>query len=91
VADRTGLTREQTDAAAWTVADDIRVGGPRAIGLALAVAWNSRLPMLPFRIPGVGWILDRVYEQIAAHRGRLPGETPWCLAHPGECSPPDGD
>jgi predicted DCC family thiol-disulfide oxidoreductase YuxK len=86
VAERTGLTTAQTDAAAWAIAGDVRVGGARAIALVLAVASSSRIPMLPFRVPGAGWILDRVYEWIAAHRSRLPGDTPWCQAHPQECS-----
>jgi len=89
VHERTGLTTEQTDRAAWTVAgDDVMAGGPRGVALMLAVAWNSRLPMLPFRIPGVPWLLDRLYEWIARNRRRFPGETPWCEAHPDECSAP---
>jgi predicted DCC family thiol-disulfide oxidoreductase YuxK len=82
---RTGLTREQTDRAAWTVAGDSVAGGPRGVALMLAVAWNSRLPFLPFKIPGVPWLLDRLYGWIADHRRRFPGETPWCVAHPDEC------
>ncbi len=89
--DRTGLTEEQTDRAAWTVAGDAVAGGPRAVALMLAVAWNSKLPMLPFRVPGLPWLLDRLYEWIAANRRRFPGETPWCVAHPDECGPPSSD
>lgn len=89
VRERTGLTRDQTDVAAWTVADDIVVGGARAISLMLAVAWDSSLPMFPFRVPGAGWVLDRLYELIAANRRRLPGERPWCLSHPDRCDPLD--
>ena len=88
VRERTGLTAEQTDRAAWTVVDDdTRVGGPKAVALMLATAWGTRIPMLPFRVPGLTWTLERVYEQIAANRGRLPGETPWCVAHPDACTP----
>lgn len=89
VRDRTGLSEQQTDAAAWTVADDVRVGGARAVALMLAVAWNSTVPMLVFRVPGVGWALDRIYACVAANRMRLPGDTPWCDDHPGACTPPD--
>jgi predicted DCC family thiol-disulfide oxidoreductase YuxK len=87
VRDRTGLTIEQTDRAAWTVIDDAQAGGPRAVALMLAVAWNSKLPMLPWKIPGMPWLLDRIYEFIANNRRRLPGETPWCVAHPDACTP----
>ena len=85
VRERTRLSVEQTERAAWTVIDDIRAGGPRSVALMLAVAWNTKLPMLVFRIPGAGWVLDRVYETIAANRHRLPGVTPWCDAHTGGC------
>ena len=63
------------------------VAGSLKKKLMLAVAWNSKIPLLPFRLPGVPSLLDRLYELIASNRQRLPGETPWCLAHPGECVP----
>ena len=88
VLERTGVTAADAERAAWTVADDgVIAGGPRSIGLMLAVAWNSKIPMWPWKIPGVPWVLDRVYEWIAANRRRLPGDTPWCIAHPGACVP----
>lgn len=89
VRERTGLTIEQTDVAAWTVTDDSVVGGARAISLMLSVAWGSPLPMLPFRVPGAAWVLDRLYGLIATNRRRLPGAMPWCVAHPDRCDPLD--
>ena len=86
--ERTGLTEAQTERAAWTVAPGVEVGGPRAVGMFLAIAWNSRLVLLPWRVPGVAWLLDRVYEWIARNRRRFPGQTPWCVAHPDACEPP---
>ena len=93
VRDRLGLTVEQTDAAAWTVGDTadgttVRAGGPRSVALHLAVAWQRSFPLWPFRVPGVGRLLDAVYRLIARNRGRLPGATPWCVAHPDACEPP---
>ncbi len=88
VRERTGLTASQAGRAAWTVSDDVRVAGPRAVGLFLAVAWNSRVPLLVWRMPGLPWLLDRVYESIARNRHRLPGQTPWCIEHPDACEPP---
>lgn len=85
---RTGLTAAQTERAAWTVTGDVRAGGPRAVGLFLAVAWNSRLPLLAWRVPGAPWLLDRIYEWIARNRHRFPGQTPWCNEHPEACDPP---
>ena len=82
-----GLSRERTEVAAWTVttSPDGVVGGARAVAAMLTVAWNSTLPMLPWRIPKVPMLLDRLYELVARNRHRLPGETPWCVAHPDEC------
>jgi len=85
--ERTGLSEAQTDRAVWTVAGDSVAGGPRGVALMLAVAWNSKIPMLPFKLPGVPWLLDRLYGWVASNRRRLSGETPWCVAHPGECVP----
>lgn len=87
VRERTGLSHEQTDRAAWAVADGVQAGGPSAVALFLAVAWNSRIPMLPWRMPGMPWVLGRLYELIANNRRHLPGATPWCVAHPDACDP----
>ncbi len=78
-----------TDAAAWTVSLDksVAVGGPRAVGLLIAVGWQSKLPLLVWKIPGLPWLLDRLYELIARNRYRFPGDTPWCVEHAGECQP----
>jgi predicted DCC family thiol-disulfide oxidoreductase YuxK len=79
VRERFGLSVVETDAAAWAVTfDGRRVGGARAIGLALAVARGSRVPILPWRIPGMPWLLDRIYDFVSRHRRWFPGETPWC-------------
>jgi predicted DCC family thiol-disulfide oxidoreductase YuxK len=91
VLERTGLSREEATAAAWTIADGTKVGGPRAVALMLAVAWQSRVPLLPFRVPGVGRLLDAVYTLIATNRHRFPGTTPWCVEHGGECVTPTDD
>jgi predicted DCC family thiol-disulfide oxidoreductase YuxK len=82
---RTGLTDADAAAAAWCVADGVRVGGARAIALAVAVAWGRTVPLWPWRVPGVPRLLDVLYDLVAANRARLPGVTPWCAAHPGEC------
>lgn len=82
---RTQLTDDQIDCAAWTVSGDVRVGGPRGVALMLAIAWGTKLPLLPWKLPLVPAALDRIYEVIARNRSRLPGETPWCVAHPDDC------
>lgn len=87
VRERTGLSPAQTERAAWTVAEGVCVGGPRAVALFVAVAWDSRLPLVVWRLPGVPWLLDRIYEWVARNRHRFPGRTPWCVTHPEACEP----
>jgi predicted DCC family thiol-disulfide oxidoreductase YuxK len=82
----TGLTDAETAVAAWCVAPGARVGGARAIALAMAVARRTRLLLWPWRVPGLPFVLDRLYDLVATNRHRLPGVTPWCVAHPGECT-----
>lgn len=90
VLDRTGVTADEADVAAWAVgADGSKVGGARGVALALAVGRDTALPTLPWKVPAVPWVLDRVYEFVARNRTRLPGDTPWCVEHDGECTPPD--
>jgi predicted DCC family thiol-disulfide oxidoreductase YuxK len=97
---RTGVTDAEADRAAWTVldgrqgldgldggTDGRKVGGARAIGLALEVGRNATWPTLAWRVPGLPWMLDRIYDLIAKNRRRLPGETPWCETHPDQCVP----
>lgn len=90
--ERTGLTAHQVEVAVWAVSDElgVKVGGARAVALAMAVARSARWPLLPWRRParwfGVPWLADRVYAVVAANRHRLPGVTPWCTAHPGDCA-----
>ncbi len=86
VRDVAGLTEVETAAAAWCVAPGVRVGGARAIALALAVALRTPILLWPWRVPGVPFVLDRLYDLVAANRHRLPGVAPWCATHPDECT-----
>ena len=81
-----GLTVAQCEAAAWVVAPDgSRDRGAGAINMALAVALGFSVPYLLYRVPGMGWVQDRVYDIIARIRSRLPGDPPYCEQHPAEC------
>jgi predicted DCC family thiol-disulfide oxidoreductase YuxK len=89
---RTGVTVDEAEQAAWTVlADGTKVGGARAIALALEVGREARWPTLPWKVPGAPRLLDSVYQFVAANRYRLPGTTPWCVAHPDECTTAPSD
>ena len=86
VPDSAGLTVAQCAAAAWAVAPDgRRFRGAAAINASLAVALGIGLPLLVYALPGVGWLQDLAYAFVARHRGRLPGDTPYCKQHPGRC------
>ncbi len=81
------VTPDEADVAAWTVAPGVKVGGARAIALALAVAFGNRVPVFAWSVPGMPWVLDRLYELVARLRHRLPGVEPWCVGHPDDCRP----
>ena len=87
VRERFGLSTAETDVAAWAVSPPgVRVGGARAIALALAVARGSRWPILAWHVPGVPWLLDRIYGFVSRHRTWFPGDTPWFEDRPGDCT-----
>lgn len=87
-----GLSIEQCKRAAWAVEPREACGetrchyrGAAAINASLAVALGVRFPLSFYNLPGVGWFQDRLYDLVAANRHRLPGDMPYCKAHPEEC------
>jgi predicted DCC family thiol-disulfide oxidoreductase YuxK len=75
-----GLTGEQAAAAVWAVDDETgaRHRGAAAANAALGAALGTGVPLRLYRLPGVRPLQDRAYAWVSAHRGRLPGVTPWC-------------
>jgi len=89
VLERFELTGEEADDSAWTIGPDgERVGGARAIALAVAVAIGNRAPYVPWHIPRGMWVMGKSYRFVANRRDKLPGTTPWCEQHPGQCRDP---
>ncbi len=85
--ERFGLTREACEQAAWAITPDgRRYRGAAAVLAALGEAMGC--PWLPafYRIPFFRWIADALYDWVAAHRGQLPGDRPYCEEHPEECA-----
>jgi predicted DCC family thiol-disulfide oxidoreductase YuxK len=81
-----GLTVEQCEKAAWAVSPDgRRYRGAGAINASLAVATGVALPLLLYGWPGIRQLQDLGYTTIAAVRGKLPGDKPYCKQHPEEC------
>lgn len=68
--ERFGLTREELDRAAWTVDRwDRQLAGAAAINRTLAALGGPwRLVAALYRVPGIGWLEDRGYDWVAAHR-----------------------
>ena len=81
-----GLTRAQVDRAVWAIdLDGKKFAGAAAanrIFRELGGGW-ARLGAL-YLFPPLGWIEDRVYDWVAAHRGQL---ARWWSAPP-ECEQP---
>lgn len=62
--------------------------GAKAMNAALSTALGTRLPMLVYRIPGIGPLEEAVYRWVASHRYRFRGVTPLCESAPERCSAP---
>jgi predicted DCC family thiol-disulfide oxidoreductase YuxK len=81
-----GLSIPQCESAAWAVTPDRqRYPGAASINMALAVILRTRLPLWLYAVPGLRQLQDSAYAWIARNRSRLPGDTPYCEQHPGEC------
>ena len=81
-----GLSTEQCEAAVWAVSPDgKRYRGAGAINASLAAATGVALPLLLYGLPGIRQLQDLGYAFVAAVRGKLPGDEPYCRQHPGEC------
>jgi len=85
--ERYGLTREACEQAAWAITPDgVRHRGAAAVLAALGAAIGCPGLLALYRIPPLRWLADRLYEAVAAHRGRLPGVRPYCEEHPEACA-----
>jgi|SRR5215203_7310175 len=81
-----GLTAEECEASVWAVAPDgVRYQGAEAINVVLAVVLGTRLPHGLYKLALVKWLQDLTYGWVAANRGRLPGEEPYCSQYPNQC------
>jgi predicted DCC family thiol-disulfide oxidoreductase YuxK len=80
--ERFGLSREALDRAAWTVDRGGRkLSGAAAINRTLvALGGGFRLIAALSRVPGIGWVEERLYWWVAGHRRffRRLSVTPEC-------------
>lgn len=87
-----GLSDEDCEKAAWAYEPGDEPGKPRrrwrgagAINASLAVALGNGLPLSFYGLPGIWFLQNRAYDFIAANRGKIPGDEPYCKQNPGEC------
>ena len=84
VLERCGLTSHDAASAAWCLTPvahrcqtpgatgEVRESGARGIAVALAVAWGTSMPLWPWKVPGIGRLLDVIYDLVARNRHRMP-------------------
>jgi len=90
VPEAAGLTYAECEQAAWAVADDRRrYRGAAAVTIALSVALGTNLPIWLYSLPLLRPVQDRIYDWVVRNRSLLPGDTPFCEQHPGQCGTPD--
>jgi predicted DCC family thiol-disulfide oxidoreductase YuxK len=86
VAERLGIPRDRVlESMRWLDSSGAVYSGAEACNAAVSVALGTRLPLLIYRIPGIGCVQDAIYRWIAGHRYRFPGKTPYCESHPIAC------
>ncbi|MGA8547685.1 MAG: DUF393 domain-containing protein [Mycobacterium sp.] len=76
---------ELLDSVRWLDSSGAVYSGAEAANAALSAAIGTRIPLIIYRIPGVGFIEEAIYRWVAANRYRFPGTTPYCQSHPNAC------
>lgn len=88
VSERTGIPADRLAASVWWLGcDGRRCHSAEAVNAALSAAIGTALPLRLYLLPGLRQAQEAVYRVVAANRHRLPGTTPWCRSHPGDCTP----
>jgi predicted DCC family thiol-disulfide oxidoreductase YuxK len=86
LAERLGISPDSLMSRVWWLDSTGHVyGGAEAANAAVSAALGTRLPLLLYRIPGMGSAQEAIYRWIADHRYRFPGTTPYCESHPVAC------
>jgi predicted DCC family thiol-disulfide oxidoreductase YuxK len=76
---------ELLESVRWLDSSGAVYSGAEAANAALSAAIGTRIPLIIYRIPGVGFIEEAIYRWVAANRYRFPGTTPYCQSHPSAC------
>jgi predicted DCC family thiol-disulfide oxidoreductase YuxK len=73
------------DSVRWLDSTGAVYSGAEAANAAFSAAIGTRIPLAVYRIPGMRFIEEAIYQWVATHRYRFPGTTPYCESHPGAC------
>jgi predicted DCC family thiol-disulfide oxidoreductase YuxK len=85
-AERLGIAPDRIlEKVRWLDSSGQVYGGAEAANAAVSAALGTRLPLLVYRIPGMGTVQEAIYRWVADHRYRFPGKTPYCESHPVAC------
>lgn len=85
-----GVTTGECERAAWVVSDaGERFAGARAVLAAIAIARKWPWLLTAGGVPVVRQVLALGYHLVSGVRPWLPGDRPWCDAHPEQCRPPN--
>ncbi|HEY1841426.1 MAG TPA: DUF393 domain-containing protein [Mycobacterium sp.] len=85
-AQRLGITPTSLlESVRWLDATGAVYSAAEAANAAFSAAVGTRIPLVIYRIPGIRFIEEAVYQWVAANRHRFPGTTPYCESHPAAC------
>lgn len=90
VRQRFGLSERQVSSAVWAFGGGQRRAGAGAINMVLDAALGIRIFTAIWRVPGIRQVQNGLYGWVATHRSAMPGTSPWCVTHPGDCDPAAG-
>jgi predicted DCC family thiol-disulfide oxidoreductase YuxK len=89
MSERLGIEAHRLPESSWWLDTSGAVfSGAEAMNAALSTALGTRLPLLIYRVPGIGAIQEIIYRWVASHRYRFRGVTPLCESDPEQCFAP---
>ncbi|MCW2687934.1 MAG: hypothetical protein JWR37_2824 [Mycobacterium sp.] len=85
-AERLGIPASRLEESVWWLDSSGQVyAAAEAVNAAVSAATGTKLPLLTYRVPGIGSLQESVYRWVAAHRQHFPGKTPYCQSNPDDC------
>lgn len=86
ISERLGVAPERLPESSWWLDSSGAVfAGAEAMNAALSAAVGTRLPLMIYRVRGIGPVQEITYRWVAEHRYRFRGVTPLCDSEPDQC------